>query len=315
MVGAAEKRHRSAIPRAGAVTSTGSACAAVGGSPLRIAITGAGGMLGTDLTSAAERAGHVVTALDRGGLDIADAAACLDAVAGHDVVLNAAAYTRVDDAETHEAEAMAVNADGAENVARASAAAGAVLVQFSTDYVFSGGGDLPWPEDAPINPISAYGRSKAEGERRARAAHPDGTIVLRTAWLYGEHGPNFVRTMSRLYREHGRLTVVDDQRGQPTFTRDLAEQTMRMLATGLRSGTLHGTASGATTWFGFAQAIVENLGGDPANVHPTDGDSFSRAARRPQNSVLGHDGWAAIGLPALRPWREALDDAMSGGEL
>ena len=203
-------------------------------------------MLGTDLRAAAERAGHTVTALDRATLDITDPAACLNAVAGHDVVLNTAAYTRVDDAETHEAEAMAVNAVGAENLARASAAAGAVFVQYSTDYVFAGDASEPYPEDAPLAPVSAYGRSKAEGERRARAAHPDGTIVLRTAWLYGEHGANFVRTMVRLYREHGRLTVVDDQHGQPTFTRDLADQTMRMLATGLRSGILHGTASGVT---------------------------------------------------------------------
>jgi len=137
--------------------------------------------------------------------------------------------------------------------------------------------------------------------------------VLRTAWLYGEHGGNFVRTMVRLYREHGRLTVVDDQHGQPTFTRDLAEQTMRMLATGLRSGTLHGTASGATTWHGFACAIVENLGGDTATVEPTDSARFARPARRPAHSVLGHDGWARIGLNPMRPWRVALDEAMAEG--
>jgi dTDP-4-dehydrorhamnose reductase len=276
-------------------------------------ITGASGMLGTDLSATAERAGYTITALDRGTLDITDAAACLEAVAGHDVVLNAAAYTRVDDAETHEAEAMAVNAVGAENLARASAAAGAILVQYSTDYVFGGDATGPYPEDAPLNPVSAYGRSKAEGERRAIAAHPDGTIVLRTAWLYGEHGGNFVRTMVRLYREHGRLTVVDDQHGQPTFTRDLSEQTMRMLASGLRTGTLHGTASGATTWHGFACAIVENLGGDTATVEPTDSARFARPARRPTNSVLGHNGWARIGLTPMRPWRTALDEAMAEG--
>ena len=280
---------------------------------MRIVITGAGGMLGHDLIATAERDGHEVTALDRGTLDITDPAACHEAVAGHHAVLNAAAYTRVDDAETHEAEAMAVNAAGAENLARASAAAGAVLVQYSTDYVFAGDATRPYAEDSPLAPASAYGRSKAEGERRARLAHPEGTIVLRTAWLYGEHGGNFVRTMVRLYREHGRLTVVDDQHGQPTFTRDLAEQTMRMLATGLRSGTLHGTASGATTWHGFACAIVENLGGDTATVEPTDSARFARPARRPANSVLGHDGWARIGIDPMRPWRVALDEAMAEG--
>jgi dTDP-4-dehydrorhamnose reductase len=270
-------------------------------------------MLGTDLVAVLADAGWQVTALDRAGLDILDTAACEQAVAGHDVVLNAAAYTRVDDAESDEAAAMAVNADGAENLARASRAADALLVQYSTDYVFAGDGTGPYPEDAPLAPVSAYGRSKAEGERRARAAHPEGTIVLRTAWLYGEHGPNFVRTMVRLHRERGALTVVDDQHGQPTWSHDLAEQTVRMLATGLRSGVLHGTSSGSTTWHGFARAIVENLGGDPATVTATDSAQFVRPARRPANSVLGHDGWARLGLAPMRPWRTALDDAMKRG--
>jgi len=277
----------------------------------RYLITGAGGMLGRDLQAAlADRA---VTALTRLELDITDPRACADAVAGHDVVLNAAAYTAVDAAESHEQEATLINATGAENLARATAAAGAVLVQYSTDYVFAGDDAGPYPEDAPLAPVSAYGRSKAEGERRARAAHPEGTIVLRTAWLYGEHGPNFVRTMMRLFAEHGTLTVVDDQHGQPTWTRDLAEQTVRMLDAGARSGTLHGTNAGATTWHGFARAIVENLGGDPATVVPTDSAQFARPARRPANSVLAHDGWARLGLAPMRPWRAALDDAMAEG--
>lgn len=284
-----------------------------GRAPGRALVTGAGGMLGTDLVAVLADAGWQVTALDRAALDILDTAACEQAVAGHDVVLNAAAYTRVDDAESDEATAMAVNAEGAENLARASRAAGAVLVQYSTDYVFAGDGTGPYPEDAPLAPVSAYGRSKAEGERRAQAAHPEGTIVLRTAWLYGEHGPNFVRTMVRLYRERGALTVVDDQHGQPTWSHDLAEQTARMLATGLRSGVLHGTSSGSTSWHGFARAIVENLGGDPATVTPTDSAQFVRPARRPANSELGHDGWARLGLAPMRPWRSALDDAMRRG--
>lgn len=279
----------------------------------RALITGAGGMLGTDLGTVLPAAGWRVTALDRAGLDILDPDACRAAVAGHDVVLNAAAYTRVDDAESDEAQAFAVNAEGAENLARASAAAGAVLVQYSTDYVFAGDAAGPYPEDAPLAPVSAYGRSKAEGERRARAAHPDGTIVLRTAWLYGEHGPNFVRTMVRLYRERGTLTVVDDQHGQPTWSHDLAEQTARMLDAGVRSGVLHGTNSGATTWHGFARAIVENLGGDPGTVMPTDSAQFARPARRPATSVLAHEGWGRVGLAPMRPWRAALDEAMSKG--
>ena len=277
----------------------------------RYLITGAAGMLGRDLQAAL--VGRPVTALTRLDLDITDPLACADAVAGHDVVLNAAAYTAVDAAETNEDQAMLINATGAENLARACATAGAVLVQYSTDYVFAGDSVEPYDETAPLAPVSAYGRSKADGERRACAAHPAGTIVLRTAWLYGEHGPNFVHTMMRLFAERGTMTVVDDQHGQPTWTRDLAEQSVRMLDAGVRSGTLHGTNAGATTWHGFARAIVENLGGDPATVMPTDSAQFARPARRPANSVLAHDGWARLGLEPMRPWRLALNDAMAEG--
>ena len=277
----------------------------------RYLITGAAGMLGRDLQAAL--VGRPVTALARLDLDITDPLACADAVAGHDVVLNAAAYTAVDAAETNEDQAMLINATGAENLARACATAGAVLVQYSTDYVFAGDSVQPYDETALLAPMSAYGRSKADGERRACAAHPAGTIVLRTAWLYGEHGPNFVRTMMRLFAERGTMTVVDDQHGQPTWTRDLAEQSVRMLDAGVRSGTLHGTNAGATTWHGFARAIVENLGGDPGTVMPTDSAQFARPARRPANSVLAHDGWARLGLEPMRPWRLALNDAMAEG--
>ena len=283
----------------------------------RYLITGSHGMLGRDLQTALAAAvgNREITALGRAELDITDPAACVDVVAGHDVVLNAAAYTAVDAAETDEETAHLVNAIGAENLAAASRDAGAVLVQYSTDYVFDGRQASPYAEDAPLAPVSAYGRTKADGERRARAANPDGTIVLRTAWLYGEHGPSFVRTMMRLYREHGRLTVVDDQHGQPTWTRDLAEQTVRMLDAGVRSATLHGTNSGATTWHGFAQAIVENLGGDPRDVTPVSSAEFPRPAPRPANSVLGHHGWATLGLAPLRAWRAALDEAMNSAAL
>jgi dTDP-4-dehydrorhamnose reductase len=279
----------------------------------RYLITGAQGMLGRDLQAALASASgdRQVTALDRAELDISDPLACHAAVAGYDVVLNAAAYTDVDAAEADEQSAHLVNAIGAENLATACRTVGAVLVQYSTDYVFDGQQSEPYAEDAPLAPVSAYGRTKAAGERLARAANPHGTIILRTAWLYGEHGGNFVHTMMRLYRERGELQVVDDQHGQPTWTRDLAEQTVRMLDAGVRSATLHGTNSGVTTWYGFAQAIVENLGGDPADVTAVSSTAFPRAARRPAHSELGHEGWALLGLPALRPWRDALDEMMA----
>lgn len=279
----------------------------------RYLITGAGGMLGSDLQTAL--GGRAVTAASRHELDIVDAEAARDAVRGHDVVINAAAYTRVDDAESHEDDALRVNAIGAENLARAAADEGAVLVQLSTDYVFGGGATSPYAEDAPLAPMSAYGRTKAEGERRAQAAHPEGTVIVRTAWLYGQHGPNFAATMLALAAQRDTLTVVDDQRGQPTWTRDLAEQIVRLLDSGARSGVVHGTSSGETTWFGFARAVFEEAGLDPERVQPTDSSTFVRPAPRPAYSVLGHDGWARLGLEPIREWRSALADAWRSGAI
>ena len=270
-------------------------------------------MLGRDLQAAL--VDRPVTALSRSELDVADVDAAREAVAGHDVVINAAAWTRVDDAESQEREAHRVNALGAQSLARAAAAAGAVLVQISTDYVFDGRATTPYAEDAPLAPVSAYGRTKAEGERLARAAHPDGTLIVRTAWLYGEHGPNFAATMLALAAQRETLSVVDDQRGQPTWTRDLAEQIVRLIDSGARAGVVHGTASGETTWFGFARAVFEEAGLDPERVQPTDSSAFVRPAARPAYSVLGHDRWNALGLEPMRDWREALADAWRAGAI
>ncbi len=277
----------------------------------RVLITGAGGMLGRDLQTAL--ADRTVTAATRADLDITDAEVAADAVAGHDVVVNCAAYTAVDAAESDEEAAHLINATGAENLARASAYHGARLIQVSTDYVFAGDATTPYSEDAPLAPVSAYGRTKADGERLARAAHPDGTIVVRTAWLYGQHGPNFAATMLKLAADRETLTVVDDQRGQPTWTADLAAQIVALIDSPITNGVFHGTASGETTWFGFARAVFENAGLDPERVQPTDSSSFVRPAPRPAYSVLGHDSWAAAGLPTPRDWRTALDAAFAAG--
>lgn len=279
----------------------------------RILITGAGGMLGRDLQTALGN--RAVTAATRSELDITDAAAVADAVAGHSVVVNCAAYTAVDAAESDEETAHAINARGPENLATASARHGARLIQLSTDYVFAGDATTPYAEDAPLAPVSAYGRTKADGERLARAAHPDGTIVVRTAWLYGEHGPNFAATMLRLAAGRETLTVVDDQRGQPTWTGDLAAQLVALIDSPVRAGVFHGTAAGETTWFGFAKAVFEEAGLDPERVQPTDSASFVRPAPRPSYSVLGHDGWAAAGLTPMRDWRDALHDAWARGAI
>ena len=280
---------------------------------MRYLIAGASGMLGADLQEVL--AGRDVTALTRADLDVTDADDVGIAVEGHDVVINASAYTKVDDAESYEEDARKVNADGAENLAIAAAVNGARFVQISTDYVFDGSAASPYEEDHPHAPVSAYGRTKSEGERRAQRANPDGTIIVRTAWLYGEHGPNFAKTMLKLAALKETWAVVDDQVGQPTWTRDLAERVVDLLDANAPAGVYHGTNSGQVTWYGFARAVLEEAGLDADRITPTDSASFTRPAPRPAYSVLAHDGWAAAGLPPMRHWREALADASRHGVL
>jgi dTDP-4-dehydrorhamnose reductase len=279
----------------------------------RYLITGAAGMLGQDLQKAL--AAREVTALRRADLDVTDRDAVFAAVASHDVVINAAAYTKVDDAETHEQEAYAINGTGTENLALAAKAAGAKFVTVSTDYVFDGNGSSPYPEDAPRDPINAYGRTKAAGEELALAAHPDGTYVVRTAWLYGAGGSNFPKTMVRLAASHETVSVVDDQRGQPTWSGDLAERIVALLDSDAPAGIYHGTNSGEATWFEFARAAFSEAGLNPDRVTPTDSSTFLRPAPRPSYSVLGHSAWEAAGLPPMRAWNEALADAARNGVL
>jgi dTDP-4-dehydrorhamnose reductase len=279
---------------------------------MRWLVVGAGGMLGTDLVKMlGDRA---VTAADRDALDVTDPAAALDAVAGHDVVVNCAAWTRVDDAESQEAAAFAVNAVGPANLARACAAQGARLLQVSTDYVFAGtltGPDrTPYPEHAAPAPASAYGRTKVAGEWAVRAELPGAHWILRTGWLYGANGPSFVRSMARLEAERETVDVVDDQHGQPTWSADLARRVVEVVEADVPAGTYHATSSGSTTWFGLAQAVFRRLGADPGRVRPVDSTQFSRPAPRPAWSVLGHDGWHGTGLDPLRPWESALDEAL-----
>jgi dTDP-4-dehydrorhamnose reductase len=271
-------------------------------------VTGAAGMLGQDLVAALE--GEKVTARSRAELDITDAEAVRAAVAGHDVVVNCAAWTKVDAAEDHEAEALRANGDGPRVLARACAAAGARLVQPSTDYVFAGDATSPYPEDAPLAPRSAYGRTKAAGEVAVREELPDAHWIVRVAWLYGEHGPNFVKTMARLQRDREFVDVVDDQHGQPTWTKDVVAQILALVSADAPVGTYHATSSGRTTWFGLARAVFEAVGADPSRVRPTTSAAFAAKAPRPAFSVLGHDGWAAAGLPPIRPWDEALSAAV-----
>jgi len=261
-------------------------------------------MLGTDLVKAL--AGQDVTALTRADLDVTDPDAVSAVVAGHDIVVNADAWTKVDDGEEHEPEAFAVNADGAANLARACASTGASMVQVSTDYVFSGDATEPYAEDAPTGPRSEYGRTKLAGEWAVRALLPQHSWVVRTAWLYGAAGPSFVATMRRLLATHNTVSVVNDQTGQPTWTADLAARVVAMVQAQAPAGVYHATAAGATTWWGLARLVFELSGADPERVLPTTTAQFPRPAPRPEWSVLGHDHWAAAGLPAMRPWDDAL---------
>jgi dTDP-4-dehydrorhamnose reductase len=272
-------------------------------------------MLGRDLTAVAAAApGIDLAAASRSELDITDLAAVRAAVAGRDLVVNAAAWTDVDAAEADEAGAFAVNATGTANVATACAEAGAVLLHVSTDYVFAGQADAAYPEDAPADPVSAYGRSKAAGEAAVREILPGRGFVVRTAWLYGEHGRSFVATMLRLAAERERLEVVSDSCGQPTWSYRLAGQLTALgraaLADRAPAGTYHGTASGTATWYDLARAVFELSGLDPGRIRPVSSDRFPRPARRPAFSVLGHARWAAAGLEPLGDWRPMLADAL-----
>lgn len=266
-------------------------------------VVGAAGMLGQDLVDVLRARGDEVRALDRGAVDITDATA-VDALTGDvDVVVNCAAWTAVDDAETREADAFRVNGVGPANLATLAARRGARLVQISTDYVFAGDASEPYAADAPVDPRSAYGRTKAAGEWAVRALAPE-HLVVRTAWLYGAGGACFPKTMARLVRERGAVSVVDDQVGQPTWTRDVAELVVRLVDAGAPSGTYHATSQGRTSWRGFAQAVVAADGGDPEVVAPTTSEAFVRPAPRPAYSVLAHDTVRAAGVEPIGPWEE-----------
>lgn len=268
-------------------------------------VAGAEGMLGTDLVQVLRSRCEHVTAVGRGQLDITDEAACTEAVRGHDVVVGCAAYTAVDLAESAEDRALAVNGTGAGNLARAAAAAGARLVHISTDYVFDGQATEPYDVSAPVAPLQAYGRTKLAGEQAVARECPQSWVV-RTAWLYGAHGESFPKTIARLGRGRGQVSVVTDEVGQPTWTVDLADAVIRLVTAGAPFGLWHASGGGQCSRFEFAQAIFEEIGLDSSQVLPTTSAAFARPARRPAYSVLSHKRWVECGLAAPRHWRAAL---------
>ncbi len=274
---------------------------------MKILVLGCNGMLGHDLM--AEFGGvHDVTGKDIEDFDITSPADCRDLIgqAKADIVVNAAAYTNVDGCEADEAGSLAVNAAGVKNVAKACREYEAQLVHFSTDYVFDGTKDSPYLEDDPCNPVSAYGRGKLMGEEYLRKI-TDNYLIIRTAWLYGRHGKNFVAAIVQRAEETGRLEVVDDQTGSPTYTVDLAAA-VRILIEGDHRGIFHVTNRGSCTWFEFAKKIIEYKGMNDVSITPIRSAQLDRAAHRPSYSVFSCRKFADVTSRTMRFWQIALKD-------
>ncbi|QRP51191.1 dTDP-4-dehydrorhamnose reductase [Amycolatopsis sp. FDAARGOS 1241] len=286
---------------------------------LALLVPGGSGQLGRDLAALAgpelevvapasaeldvRSAGSVVVAVDA----LVSRAAASGAVP---IVVNASAYTSVDAAEADEVRAFAVNADGPRVLAAVCSSRRVPLVHVSTDYVFPGDGSSPYEATDALRPLGAYGRTKAAGEDAVLGSGASAWVV-RTSWVYGKHGANFVKTIQRLEGEREQLTVVDDQVGSPTWAADLAgglvELARRIAAgEGPESRVLHCTGAGETSWWGFARAIFEEIGADPERVGACTTEEFPRPAPRPKYSVLSNASWRAAGLKPLRNWREAL---------
>lgn len=276
-----------------------------------VLLLGAGGLLGGAIQEVFGAAGRELIGLTRAELDITDEVGCRAAMADHrpSAVINCAAYTKVDQAEDEEESATRVNGRGAGIVAGAAAEVGAKVVYFSTDFVFDGTKSEPYTENDPPVPINAYGRSKWAGENATRQANPD-HLILRTAWLFGPHGPNFVKTIVRFGREKDELNVVDDQQGSPTCTLDLAAALVKILGLDLK-GTYHLVNAGVTSWFGLAQKALEAAGLSP-KLMPMTSDRLDRKAIRPTYSVLSCDRLARLGV-TMRPWPEALENCFNHG--
>ena len=274
-------------------------------------ITGAGGQVGGFLAGEAVLRGYEVHALTRRDCDITDAAAALRHVRSGDLVVNCAALTNVDDAESDPVGAHAINAVGPANLADACARVGARLVHLSTDYVFSGDGARPYEIGDRTGPLSVYGRSKLDGELAVHAVLPDAHVV-RTSWVYtGGGGTDFVAVMRRLAGTDRVIDVVDDQTGSPTYAKDLVAALLQIAGGGIDAPVLHVTNAGTASRFEQARAVFEELGADPDRVRPVGTAAVPRPARRPVFSALSMAESVRAGLTPLRPWREALAEAVA----
>ncbi|MEI7635282.1 MAG: dTDP-4-dehydrorhamnose reductase [bacterium] len=271
-----------------------------------ILVIGAAGMLGRDLMDELASRKLISIGMDVGECDITNARACVEAMKScrPSSVINCAAYTDVNRAESEQEKAFEVNGAGAGNVARACAEAGARCLYISTDYVFDGHKDAPYVESDAANPMNVYGASKLEGERQTAGATPN-HVIARASWLYGRHGKNFVTTILAAARRGVPLRVVDDQRGAPTWTRDLA-RLLADLACHDATGIFHAPNSGECTWFGFAREIFELSGVQPVSLASQSAAEYVSPAARPANSRLADTRLAALGIAPMPDWENAL---------
>jgi dTDP-4-dehydrorhamnose reductase len=276
-------------------------------------ITGGSGQLGIALSRELDVQGHAYYSFGSQELDITQKLNIRSVVnqITPKVIVNCAAWTDVDGAEVNEAQAKMVNSVGVENIALAAKSCGARLIHISTDYIFSGDNHIPWKVNDVPAPQTAYGRSKAEGEKHLLDAYPENSWIVRTAWLYSPWGKNFAKTLTRLALSgNSEIRVVDDQTGQPTSAGDLAQQIVVLVSSNSPPGIYHGTNSGEATWYEFALYIFKLLGADVKRISPVASTDYPSVTKRPSYSVLSHDSWKDNALPRMRDWRTALLDVM-----
>ncbi len=278
-------------------------------------ITGAEGQLGRSLQEILTVQGFEYIALSKSELDISDASRTKELFSDFkpSVVINAAAYTNVEKAESEQASAFAINKDGASNIALASKCIGAKLVHFSTDYVFSGIKNSPWIVDDITEPTSTYGKSKLSGEVEISRIHPENSLIIRTAWLYSRFGKNFYKTILNLaLRDSNTINVVSDQFGQPTNALDLAELVVLAIIKNVPAGIYHGTSSGEASWHEFAVEIFRLAGADSNRVRAISSKDYQAKASRPEFSVLDNSKWLDFGIEPLGPWQASVNSAFPG---
>ena len=276
-------------------------------------VTGANGQLGKVLSGQLSDEGLNFVALDFKELDITNLNQVNRTITRIKpyVIVNTAAWTDVDGAETNREAVFAVNEKGVENLVLAARKNSSIFIQISTDYVFSGKYKKPLSEDSALDPQGTYGRSKAAGEIVVNRIHPELSYILRTAWLYSEFGDNFAKKMCSLaLKTNKEVRVVDDQVGQPTSARDLASRIISLTKSGAEFGTYHGTNSGQASWFEFAQEIFRLSGADVQRVLPVPSSQYPSTATRPAYSVLAHQAWNQTRLAPMRNWKLALEHAM-----